>query len=164
MAKYAKRKKARKTSRRRRVGAMALSPSSNLVKLGSVAVGYLFANQVNGMLDKVIPATVDQKIIGVAQAGAGYYLGLRKGGKASMIKTVLGGVLAGAGVKRLATSMNLAGIGGYQMVPAVGGYQNVPAIGNKVNGYAPGPGGINGYQLAKQSVGSLIKDGSGVMN
>lgn len=162
MAKYAKRKKAKKTYRRRRVGALALSPSSNLVKLGSVAVGYLFANQVNGMIDKVVPATVDQKIIGAAQAGAGYFLAFRKGGKSSMIKTLAGGILAGAGVKRLATSMNL--ISGFQMVPAVGGYQKVPAIGNRVNGYAPGPGGINGYQLARQTVGSLIKDGSGVMN
>lgn len=164
MAKYAKRKKAKRTTRRRRVGALALSPSSNLVKLGSVAVGYLFANQVNGLIDKVVPATVGQKIVGVAQAGAGYFLAFRKGGKSSMLKTLAGGIIAGAGVKRLAASMNLAGIGGYQMVKAVSGYQNVPAIGNRVTGYAPGPGGINGYQTSRQAVGSLLGDGSGVMN
>jgi hypothetical protein len=132
MAKYSKRKKAtKKTSRRRRIGAAALNLNSPLVKFGSIAVGYLMAGTINTMLDKVVPTTIDQKLVAGGSVGLGALLAFKK--QKSMITTVGGGILIGAGIKRAVSAFGVAGIGGYQAVPVVGRigkYQDVPAIGN----------------------------------
>lgn len=160
MAKFAKRKKHSGKSRRRsRVGAMALSPSSPLVKWGSVAAGYLLGDKINAPIDSLVGTKIDGKIIGAAEAGIGYMLALRKGGKKSLPTTIIGGVLLGAGAKRLLKSFGIGNIGGYQMVPAVGGYRKVPAIGaGSMNGANPGSNGMgwNARQVAINGVGDLI--------
>jgi len=168
MAKHAKRrKKATHRRSRRRIGAMALSPSSPLVKFGSMAAGFLLGDKINEALDKVVPATIDDKIVAAAELGIGYMLALKKGGRASLPKTVAGGLLLGAGAKKLMSSLGIGSIGGYQMVPTVGGYQGVPALGNKaIKGYVPGPGALNGYATTKQQIGGhgLVKEGGSLMN
>jgi hypothetical protein len=168
MAKHAKRKKAKPTRRRRRrIGALALSPSSNLVKFGAIAAGYFLGDKINAAIDKATGDKIDAKIVAGAEVGLGAMLVLKKTNK-SLPAVIGGGILLGAGAKRAMSAFGLAGIGGYQSVPTVGGYQNVPAIGygaKRLNtgGYVPGPGGINGYQVAKQAVGGLMDSGSGLM-
>ena len=67
-----------------------------------------------------------------------------------MIKTVGGGVLAGAGLKRALKSFNI--ISGYQGVPVIGrrmgAYQGVPVIGGvRPSQLAGGPGQLQGYRV-----------------
>lgn len=144
--------KRKKTTRRRRIGAAALNPGSPVVQLGSVAVGFLLADTLNAPIDKMlkgdkpaIPAMTN-KIVGAAEVGLGALLVMGKG-KKSLIKTAAGGILAGAGLKRLLREFGV--ISGYQAVPVIGsqsrginGYQAVPVIGNPFN-----PSGINGYRV-----------------
>jgi len=172
MAKHAKRRKKPTARRRRRIGAMALSPSSPsspLVKFGSIAAGFFLGPQINAAIDKVTGTNIDSKIVAGGQVGLGYMLALRSGGKKSLVTTVLGGIMLGAGAKRGLTAFGVAGIGGYQMVPAVGGYQSVPSVGygnrKRVGAYIPGPGAINGYRTTKEAVGStgLSNAGSSLM-
>lgn len=126
-----KKRKAKKTSRRRRsVGALALNASSPLVKYGSIAAGYLLADKINTPIDTAVGSKIDSKIIAAGQVGLGALLVFKKGGKPSLVKTVLGGVMLGAGAKRGMASFGIGGLGGYQSVPAIAGYQNVPAVGS----------------------------------
>jgi hypothetical protein len=142
-------KKKKAGSRRRRVG--AFSPSSTLMKAGSVAVGYfLAAKPVNDLIDKVVKGKVDDKIVGAGQTGLGAFLLLFK--KPNLIKTVAGGVVAGSGLKRVIEAFKAAppatpAVTGYQSVPAVGGYGNVPAVG------AYNPGGMVGNYRPGSRVG-----------
>lgn len=154
MAKYSKRKKAsKKTSRRRRIGAAALNLNSPLVKYGSIAVGYLMANAINTPLDKVIPTSIDGKLVAAGQVGLGAMLAFKKSNK-SMLTTVGGGILVGAGIKRAMGAFGLGSIGGYQSVPVIGNtqrmgaYQNVPVIGN----YKTAQVAMNGYKTAPVAV------------
>jgi DNA-directed RNA polymerase subunit RPC12/RpoP len=149
-------KKSKGGRKRRRVG--ALSPSSPMVKLGSVAVGFLAANQINALVNKVVPASVDAKIVGAGQTGLGALLILSKG-RPNIIKTLAGGVLAGSGVKRLAQSMGLMpapapAVTGYRSVPVIGSYGQVPVIGS---GFTPS-GTLAGYAIP--SGGKLGRVGS----
>lgn len=151
MAKYSKRRKPgkRKTSRRRSVGALALNPSSQLVQLGSVAIGYLMATSINGAIDKVVPTNVDAKLVAAGQVGLGAALVMSK--KKSLVKTVAGGVMAGAGLKRALTAF---GIGGFRNVPAVGNFRNVPAIGaRRMSGYTTSAAtNLAGYNTSRVPV------------
>lgn len=167
MAKHAKRRKKPATRRRRRIGATAaLNPSGPLVQYGSIALGFFLGAKVNEAIDKVIPPDkLDSKIVAGAQIGLGAMLSFKKG-KKTLPTTLLGGIMLGAGAKRGLTAFGLGRVSGYQMVPAVGGYQSVPAIGTRrVGGYVPGPGGINGYKVSKEAVGStgLRNAGSNLM-
>jgi hypothetical protein len=146
MAKYSKRKKAsKKTSRRRRrIGATALNMKSPLVKYGSIAAGFLMANAINTPLDNVIPTNIDSKLVAAGQIGIGAALAFKK--QQSMITTVGGGILIGAGIKR---AMSAFGIGGFQSVPVVGSsrvgnFQSVPVLGN----YKTAPVAMAGYKTA----------------
>lgn len=173
----AKRRKSRKTSRRRRVGAMAMTASNPLVKYGSVAAGFLLAAKINPLIDKAA-GTLDPKIVAGGQIGIGVAYMLTKG-KKTMPLTVVTGILAGAGLKRAMTAFGIAGIGGYGAVPVIGqskrlmGYQNVPVIGG---GYkTPGQLNGNGYTTSNQKImgtvgytnasglNSSSPDGSGCM-
>lgn len=170
MAKAKKRKS-------RRVG--ALSPGSMVTKLAAVAAGYfLVAKPLNDALEDVFkkkdekpPATTsgfgdNMDVQGVVTAGAGAAL-LFLGGKSSMIKTIAGGVLLGAGVKKLMDSGKddkKEGVTGYQSVPVIGnrrrmaGYQQTPVIG-AVPGQLQGvPAQLQGYR-----VNGYQPNGSGVM-
>lgn len=158
-------KKHRKHSRK--VG--ALNPSSGMTKLISLAAGYFLADTINPVIDKVVPATVlssttaAKYIPAAAEIGLGGYL-LMKKGKASMLKTVAGGVVAGAGIKRMLR--NTGTITGYQSVPVIGaarkhvaGYQSVPVIGAmpaQLNGV---PEQLSGYRV--NGLGAYLPQGSG---
>jgi len=159
-------KKRKGTRRRRRVG--ALSPSSPMVKIGAVALGYfLTAIPVNGMIDKVSAGKLDSKIIGAGEVGLGALLLLSK--KPSLIKTIAGGVAAGAGVKRLLSSFGIGpaatipAVTGYGKVPVIGGYGQVPVIGNRgkaaVNGhlgaYTPS-GTLGSYAIRSGQIGRVM--------
>lgn len=146
MAKYSKRKTAkRKTSRRRRVGAVALNANSPLVKYGSIAAGFIMANMINAPLDKVIPTNIDSKLVAAGQLGLGAALAFKK--KQTALTTIAGGVLMGAGLKRAMGAFGIGSIGSYQNVPVVGrvgSYQNMPVIA----GYQTAPVAMAGYQTA----------------
>jgi len=150
----AKRRKKSKSSRRRRVGAMAMTASNPMVKYGSIAAGFLLAAKINPLIDKAT-GTLDQKIVAGGQVGIGVAYMLTKG-KKTMPLTVITGIVAGAGLKRAMTAFGIAGIGGYGAVPVIGagakrlnGYQSVPVIGG---GYKT-PGSLNGgYTTASQKI------------
>jgi len=177
MARKAKKTTKRKSSRRR-VGAVALNAKSPMVQIGSAALGFFLAPQVNNMIDKVT-GTLDAKIVGAGQAGLGAALMFMKlGKKPSLIQTVAGGVLAGAGAKRLLQALGV--INGYGAVPVIGqrmlqsslnGYRQVPVL----QGYqvpASVNGVFNGYNVPptpKSTVmgsvnGGYSNDGSSYMN
>lgn len=156
-------KKRKKTApkRRRRIGAVAMNARSPLVTYGSIALGFLAGNKINAALDSVIPANVDRKIVGAAEAGLGYFLISNK--KKTMLTTVAGGVMIGAGAKQLMAAFGIGGIslGGYQKVPSVAGY--IPGS-QGLNGYTPQRTPINGYGKVP-SVGTVISGiADGVMD
>jgi hypothetical protein len=124
-----KRSKSKKSGRRRsRVGAMALKAENPLVKYGSIALGFLAAKPINEGIDKLTGTSIDGKIIAGGQVGVGALL-LFKKGKKSLIGTVAGGVMIGAGAKRAMTAFGIGDIvAGFQSIPAVAGYQSLPAV------------------------------------
>ena len=158
----ARKKHHKKTHRRRRsVGALAMTPSSPLVMLGSVAVGYFGAGAINPLINMLIPATMKTqpmtgKLVAGGQIGIGALLVLGKG-KKSVVKTVAGGILAGAGLKRAMVVFapgTTDTLGAYATNSALNGYGQVPVIGRHrmngaaVNGYGQVPvigGGVGAY-------------------
>lgn len=176
MAKHA-RKRSKPTRRRRRVGAMSMTASSPLVKLGSIALGYFLGDKINAALAKVT-GTIDGKIVAAAEAGLGALLLLKKG-KKSVIVTAAGGVLIGAGAKKLLTEFGV--ISGFRQVPVIGrrnmnGFRQVPVVNGyntnssplSMGGYNPNssPLSMNGYQrpFHQQVMGSTGGSGSGITN
>lgn len=172
MAKNKSKGKKKHTRRHKRVGAMALTANSPLVQYGSIIGGFLLADQINSMLDKVT-GTMDAKIVGGLEAGLGAALSfnLLKMKKKSVIATAGGGILLGAGAKRLGKALGL--INGFQDVPVVGtrrrmnGYRSVPVIGGYNSARIPVPtggGALNGYAVpapAGRVMGSIGTSGSG---
>lgn len=160
----AKRKKSRKTSRRRRVGAMSFNANSPLVKFGSIAVGFLASDKINAMIDKVTGGKLDPKLVALLQAGGGAYYSFMHKGKKNLPLAVVSGVLTGAGAKRAMSSFGIGKLlAGYGDVPVIGkrvaGYQEVPVIGN--GGY------VTGYDTAKVPVMAGVSagdSGSGITN
>lgn len=145
---------ARTPHRRRRVGAMALNASSPMVKYGSLAAGFLvIAKPLNTAIDGLLPASVktmsgSPKIVAAAEAGLGALLFFGKG-KKSLVKTLLGAVMLGAGVKRLMDSMATGApttITGYGAVDVISGYGKVNVVSGKrrLNGYTPNSA-LSGY-------------------
>lgn len=172
-------KKTKKSHRRRRhrVGAMALNANSPLVQLGSVALGYLAGTAVNPVINMLIPAGMKTqpmtgKIVAGAQVGLGALLVMGKG-KKTLIKTILGGVVAGAGIKR-AMIVFAPGttdtLGGYGQIPVLGAYA-VPGQlgwgGKKVAGYGQIPT-VGAYApnstVNGKVMGTFGDSGSGVTN
>ena len=153
----AKRKKARKTIRRRKIG--AINPNSPLVKYGSIAAGYFLGEKLNKQIDKVTGDKIDGKIVAAAEAGIGLFLVLSKG-KKTMLKTVAGGILTGAGIKKGLTEFGV--INGFMDVPVLAGYRNVPVL----NGYNTAQQAINGFNVPAtplhQSVMGGFNFGSGI--
>lgn len=153
MAKYAKKRKKKATTsrRRRRVGA-SLNSKNLLVKLAPIAAGYLLADKINPMIDKIVPATITAKsnyqmISGVAEAGLGGWLafGMKK---KTMATSVIGGVLLGAGVKRVLKGTGAIagfrdqkviqgrrGMAGFYDQKVIQGF--TPTTGSQLNGFNP---------------------------
>lgn len=150
----AKRKKSTKNRRprRRRIGAAAaLNPQSSIVRIGSLAIGYFMGETINTAIDKVA-GTIDEKLKGAAEGGLGAALMLMKLGKTKpgLLQTVGGGVLAGAGARRLLKAFGVInGIGGYQAVPVIG-RKMLPST--RVNGYGAVPV-VAGYNVPQQMNG-----------
>lgn len=182
----AKRRKKRGSTRRRRVGGMALSPSSPITQIGSLALGYfLAADPINGMIDKlltknattpgVVPAGTNKIVAAVETLGGGYLLMAKS--KRSLIKTVAGGVVAGAGLKRALKAFNV--ISGFQSVPVVGrlgmvnvrqnqrgltGFRDVPVVagGPSMSGYTPtGSAALTGYNVGRSVASQIMGSANG---
>lgn len=180
----AKRKKG--TRRKHRVGAVhsKLNAKNPLVKLAAVGIGFLLADPINGAIDSANPMkttaatatspattgpTVPTSIVTSAEVGLGTLLLLHK--KGGLIGTGIGGLLAGAGLKRVAVSLGIIkpkavapAVTGYQSVPVIGsrgrrmaGYQSVPVIGSYVPGQLQGkvPNQLQGM------MGGYVPSGSG---
>lgn len=172
-------KRKRHTRRRsRRVGAVSLGgKKSTGLKLLAVAGGFVLGDTINNAIDKILPKktnadgtqTPNQTIGIVGEVGLGGLLLLRK--KQTMLTTIGGGVLAGAGLKRALKTMGV--LKGYQSVPVIGkhrmsGYQQVPVIGN--SGMPPQLSGrvpaqlqgyrVNGYTPHGSGMGVLAGEGS----
>jgi len=164
----AKAKKAKsKKPARRRVGAAALNLKNPLVMYGPIAGGFFLGDKINDMIDKALPDDkVGQKIKGGLEGGIGAALVFMKMGKTKSVPEVLvGGVLLGAGVRRLLKEFGI--ITGYQSVPVVArrnvnGYGAVPVVGN--GGYKTSRvalnGVFNGYQVPPVPAGSSNVMGS----
>lgn len=153
-----------------------------LIKLAAIGVGYLAADKINEQVDKIVPKTkdangvetVNENVAIAGELGIGGLLLLKKmpvGNK--MVQTgltVVGGVLAGAGLKRGMKKLGI--ISGYQSVPVIGrhrmaGYQNTPVIGamgvpSALSGSGI-PSALSGYRPAGSGVGGYKSQGSGVM-
>lgn len=145
----------RKTSRRRRIG--ALTPNNPIVKFGSIAAGYLLAPKINEAIAKATGDKVDGKILAAAQAGAGLLMLMK--GKKTMVKQIAGGVLLGSGARKGLQEFGV--LNGFQDVPVLAGYRDVPVI----SGYNVPSGRLNGYnvpQPAGKTVLAGIEDGSGI--
>jgi hypothetical protein len=186
MAKKTKRHKRRKSG----LGAV-LNPKSPIIKLAAIAGGYFLGDTINTFLDTLIPdsltvatpatataaakpATLSadsaDKILMAGELGLGALLLLK--GKMTVVKTVAGGVLAGAGLQRALVSFNIiaptpsTGVHGYQRVPVIGGYQRVPVIGGvpaQLQGtVSKTPSQLQGYRV--NGPGGYVPNGSlGVM-
>lgn len=161
----AKKKKKPTRRRRNRLGALAMTAKSPMVIIGSIAAGFLLlAKPINNGLDQMT-GTVDKKIIRGGTAGIGAALVFMKLGKPSMIKTIIGGILMGAGARGLATELGL--MNGYGSVPVVGrprvnGYGSVPVIGQGYNTNSNLSGALNGYKVPKPpSIMGCLYPGSG---
>lgn len=144
----AKRKKSRKTSRRRRVGAMSFNANSPLVKFGSMALGFIASDKINAMIDKATGGKIDPKLIALVQAGGGAYYSFMHKGKKNLPLAIISGVMTGAGAKRAMSSFGIGKLlAGYGDVNVLGstkrlaGYQEVPAI-----------AGNHGYSTAKMPI------------
>jgi len=174
----ARRKRTHKTKHRRRhrIGAMALSATSPITMYGSIALGFLMGNTVNGLLNNLVPAAIATdptkavstgKILAAGQAGLGAALVFMKGRKTT-VKTIAGGILLGSGLKRAMTVFKSGAttMGGYGDVPVLGAYKAPGQLGysRKVAGYGDvpvigaytGPGALNGKVM-----GSMHSSGSG---
>ena len=175
--------KHKKKHRRRRVGGLGGGKKGDLlIKVGSLAVGYLMADTINGQIAKLIPdkttaATATTAATTTSRAnirmGVGIGLGglllLKKSkGTIGMAMKVSGGLLAGAGLK---LALKQAGIiTGYHNVPVIGrhrmaggmhGYQSVPVIGGTPAQLSGTPGQLQGYKVGMGQYGA---QGSGVIS
>lgn len=153
----AKRRKTakRKTSRRRRVG--ALNFNNPMIKYGSIAAGYLLGDKINDTISKATGDKIDGKIVAAAEAGAGLLLFTSKKVKKPMLK-VIGGVLAGAGIKKALSEFGV--INGFENVPVLAGYSSVPVI----SGYTTQQPALNGFNVPRTVSASVMGsiDGSGI--
>jgi len=123
--------------RRRRIGAVALSANSPLVKFGSIAAGYLLADKVNEQIAKVT-GTLDPKIVNGLLAAGGLYFSFMHKGKKSTLIAALAGLAAGVGAKGLLTDFGV--ISGFREMPVISGFNDVPVIGNYVPSSGQGAG------------------------
>lgn len=152
-----KRKKARKTTRRRRIGGV-MNPNGPIVKFGSIGAGYFLGDKINDAVDKATGGKVDGKIVAGVMAAAGAYLAFGKG-KKTVAKQVAGGVLLGAGVKKGLKEFGV--LNGFDSVPVLAGYKSVPVL----NGYSTQRTAMNGFNvpapLHRSVMGSVAAEASG---
>ncbi len=173
-------KKRKHIKRAARAAAGQLKPGKIGFKLLTVAAGYLLADKLNPEIDKLFigkdpvnPKPVPGKMIIVGEIGLG---GLLLMGKAKANPTaidwgkeIVGGVLAGAGLKRALKDMGV--IKGFQNVPVIGarrmaGFQSVPVIGgtagmpSQLSGSTPSQ--LQGYRVNGRYNNGYVPHGSGL--
>jgi hypothetical protein len=173
----------RRHHRRGRVGASMLNPNGMIVKLGSVAAGFFLGDTINTAIDSLnmLPATpatataaaspasarVPSALLELGELGLGALLLLKvkKPGAMGLVLRVGGGVLAGAGLRRVAKSMGI--VSGYQSVPVVGrrmgAYQSVPVIGRVPAQLSGTPSQLRGFRVNGTSRSGYMPVGTGVM-
>lgn len=174
----------RKKHHKKMGAARSAKGAGMLIKLASVAVGYLAADKINDKLDKSftptpkldangqpIADTMTPNVILAGELGLGGLLMLKKmpvkNRMAKTAITVAGGVLVGAGLKRAMKKLGV--IHGYQSVPVIGrhrmaGYQSVPVIGGVPNQLSGVPNQLTGgYIPSGSSMNGYKSQGSGVM-
>jgi len=195
----AKKKKHHRRKKVSGIGAM-LNPKSPIVMVAALAAGYFMGDTINNFADTLIPdslttatpatattpakaatlsADTADKILMVAEGGIGALLLLK--GKPHIVKTLAGGVLAGAGLQRALISFNIVKkVSGYQHVPVLSGYQKVPVLGGtpaqlqgvpaqlqgyRVNGYKPNGSGVGVLgSLYTNATANDNGSGSGIQN
>jgi hypothetical protein len=153
----------KRKKRSRRVGATGLGKTGTLIKLAALAGGFFAGNMINEQIDKILPKTTPTGsttpvpnemvgIIGEVGIGGALLLFSKKARKAKVVADVAGGLLAGAGVRRLAKIMGM--MTGYQSVPVLGrkhrvtnGYQSVPVIGAKPAQLQGRPAQLQGFRV-----------------
>lgn len=159
-----KKGKKKKKSGGKRMGGIKFKPDSPIVLLGSVAAGtFLVGKPINEGIDKMLAkiskTTIDGKLIAAGEGGLGAALAFIKFGKGrrSYFQTVPGGIMIGAGLRRLLVEFGV--MNGYRVgaIPG-GGYKEVNVIGNSlssgygnvnvIGGYKV-PGQLNGYTVGK---------------
>lgn len=186
--------KGKKTKRKkaRRVGAMSLNPNSTMMKVGAVVLGYFLGDTVNSPIDTALksvfptttaavttpatatPATTaaaavsvsniagNNKIVAGVEVGLGALLLLSK--KGSWVKTVAGGVAAGAGLARGLKAFGV--VTGYQSTPVlagrVRGYQSMPALGGVPPQLSGVPPQLSGYRVNGGMRNGYAPNGSGM--
>ena len=170
----------KKTVRRRRrsVGAMSLNVKSPLMTFGPMVAGFFLGDTINNAIDNALPDTkVSQTVKGIAEGGIGGALVFMKlGPRKTPVELIAGGVMLGAGVRRmLKVAGVIQGIGSYGAVPVIAarrshhrmnGYGAVPVIGN---GYTPNRNlagslnGVGGYNVPPVPSGVMagVNVGSG---
>ena len=170
-------KRKTKTRKRRRVGATGLTSGIGL-KLLAIGAGYLLGDALNKPVDRMLskpavpgdpPKDYNKALVYVPEIGLGGLLLLsRGGGRTGKLKTIAGGIMAGAGLKLALRSMGV--IKGYQNVPVIGrrrmaGYQNVPVIGKSTPPQLQGiPAQLQGFRVnGGMNNNGYTSQGSGVM-
>ena len=162
---YTRKRKAHRVGthkRRRRMGATRslLNPSGAIVKYGSVALGYLLADTVNGTVDSILPASLKSNasygyISGGGVLVVGAMLAFKKTGSKKLLPTVAGGVLVGAGLKKVLQAAKV--ISGFRQVPVIGNFRQVPVI----SGYNVPMNGYNVPMAGHKKVMGSVAEGSG---
>lgn len=179
----ARRRKRSTHKKRRRVSGIgaAIKPSSPVVQIAALAAGYFLSDKINEPIDKLVPTSTNvetEKTMQWVKPGAKVALGgfLLMKRKKSLLTTIPGGLLAGAGLKQLLVKAGV--VNGFQAVPVIAGYQATPVIagmppqlsGYRVNGNGM-PSQLSGYRVngnervmgSMGSVGNATVPGSDYM-
>lgn len=161
-------RKKRRSHKRRKVSGIgaALRPNGPIVAIAALAAGYFMADTINTPVDKVFPASVDTMASGWVKPGiklaVGGFLLAKK--KKSLLTTIPGGLLAGAGLKQALVKAGV--VSGFQSVPVIAGYQAVPVIagmpsqlsGHRVNGMPPALSGHRVNGMDNRVMGGMGSD------
>jgi hypothetical protein len=154
----AKKKVGKKNAAKRMGATSLLNPANPMLLYGSIALGYfVVGSKINDMIDQAAGDKIDGKIIAAGEVGLGYLLAKNK--KKSLLTTVGGGIVIGAGIKRALTSF---GIGGFYNVPGVAGFYDVKAVNRakRLGAYTPGGGGMSyNSRSAMNGSGGLMNSG-----
>lgn len=150
MAKRKKHTHRKGTRRRRRVSGVALNAKSPIIGYGAIAAGYFLGDKINAALAKVVPSSIDPKIVAAVEAVAGYLVRSKVKGTAGQLA---GGVLMGAGVKAAIAAFKpattVAGL------PTIGDYQNMRYINGVPDSVRRVAGIAQGQSQSMQVIGGI---------
>ena len=117
---------------------MSMSASSTIVQWGSALLGFLMPDLLP--IAKIVPATVDKKIVAGGEFGVGFLLAQRKRkgkGVVAVVTTAGAWYMMGAGVKKAAQAFGImTGVSPYGRVNVINGQSPYGRV-NVVNGMSP---------------------------